>query len=371
MPTVVDRDIALIREPAEITPQWLTATLRAEGSLPVGGSVSTLETQLIGEGVGVLSRIFRVTPTYAGASDGAPASVIVKLATDNEAIRFTADMLSAFKREMVLYSELADTVPFTTPRCFAVVQATDSSDFTLVMEDLNGMRFQDQLLGSTWADTVAAIRAVASLHATWMDKEHPYPELYLPLLNDGYLAILPMLFDQNWAAAQEVFADLMTDEIKAFGDTWGTHCAFMLTNLNAPYTTMAHGDWRADNVLFHPESAGGAVVGIDFQLLGVGCGTYDVAYYVSQSVDPHERAGRDRELVQVYVDALREGGVDADFDTVWNQYRIGLLFCLCYPVNGGVGYSEMAERGQRLMRSMFTRASSAIIETNALELLEK
>jgi aminoglycoside phosphotransferase (APT) family kinase protein len=366
MPTVVDRDLALIRDPESITPEWLTTVLRAEGSLLTTETVTSLRSTLIGEGVGVLSRIYRVEPTYSQSVSG-PSSLIVKIATDNEVYRFTADVLSAFRREMVFYAELAHTAPFVTPRCFAAVQATENSDFTLVMEDLAGRRFQDQLDGSTWDDTLAAIRAIASFHAAWMDKVHPYPDLYLPLDNEGYRALLPMLFDQNWPAAQEVFAQLITPDIKAFGDTWSQHIDFMLSALNAPYTTLAHGDWRADNVLFDAED--GSVVGIDFQLLGVGCGTYDVAYYVSQSVDSHERAGRDRDLVEVYVDALRSHGIDADFETAWRQYRVGLLFCLSYPVNGGLAYDALPDRGKRLMKSMFARASTAITDTNALDVL--
>ncbi len=368
MPTVTDREVALIRDPRSITPEWLSRVLLAEGSLPTGARVIGAPYELIGVGVGVLSRIYRVSPQYSQVVPAAPASVIVKIPTDNEANRFTADLLSAFRREMVFYSEFAQSAPFRIPRCFAAVQASDNSDFTLVMEDLAGMRFQDQLEGSSWTDTIAAIQAIASFHAAWMNAEHPYPDLYLPLLNDGYLALLPMLFNQNWGMAKEIFADLLTDDVRRFGDTWGEHCAFMLAGLNAPYTTMAHGDWRADNVLFEP-GVDGAVVGIDFQLLGVGCGTYDVAFYVSQSVDPHERLGRDRDLVQIYVDALAVAGVTVDVDIVWTQYRLGLLFCLAYPVNGALGYEEMAPRAKSLMRSMFTRASAAISETNAVEVL--
>jgi Ecdysteroid kinase-like family len=367
MSPVTNREVALIRDPKEITTEWLTKVLRAEGSLSDAVTVTHLTTTLTGEGVGVLSRIYRVRPEYSGASTNAPDSVIVKLATDNEASRFTADVLSAFKREMVFYAEFRHTAPFATPRCFAAVQATDNSDFTLVMEDLGTKRFQDQLAGSTWDDTVAAIQAIASFHAGWMGKEFPYPELYVPLLNEGYLALLPMLFTQNWPTAQTLFADLITDEIKAFGDEWGERCEFMLNGLYAPYTTICHGDWRADNVLFDPHTGG--VIGIDFQLLGPGCGTFDVAYYVSQSIDPDERNGRDRELVQVYIDALRLAGVEANFDEVWMQYRLGLLFALCYPVNNALAFEGLPERGKRLIRSMFERATSAILDTNATAVL--
>jgi Ecdysteroid kinase-like family len=382
MPVVTDRTIALIRTPEEITTHWLTAVLQAEGSLPSSAAVSSLTSTRIGEGVGVLSRIFRVTPTYDSVGDSvdgssAPRTVIVKLATEDLVPRFTADLLSAFTREVTFYAEWADSAKLRTARCFASVQATDNSDFTLVLEDLSAARFQDQLQGCTWPDALASIEALAGFHAPWMDDQttKPQTDLYLPLLNDSYLGMLPMLFQQNWEAAKSLFSDQLHPQVIAFGDRWGEHCEFMLTELMSPYTTMCHGDWRADNVMFiegatGDRSTGGEVVlGIDFQLMGTGSGTYDVAYFVSQSIDPEVRVGRDRELVLHYVQALGRHGITADVDKVWRQYQVGLLFDLSYPVNSALAFDTLPERGQRLLRSMMTRASSAIVDTNAFEVL--
>jgi aminoglycoside/choline kinase family phosphotransferase len=392
MPVVTDRTIALIRTPEEITTHWLTAVLQAEGSLPSHAAVSSLTSTRIGEGVGVLSRIFRVAPTYDSATDSAtesdsglsaPNTVIVKLATEDLVPRFTADLLSAFAREVNFYAKWADSTKLRTARCFAAVQATDNSDFTLVLEDLSAARFQDQLQGCTWPDALASIEALAGFHAPWMDDQtitapavgRPQADLYLPLLNDSYLGMLPMLFQQNWDAAKSLFSEQLHPQVVAFGDRWGEHCEFMLTELMSPYTTMCHGDWRADNVMFvdgatRDGSAGGEVVlGIDFQLMGTGSGTYDVAYFVSQSIDPEVRVGRDRELVLHYVQALGRHGIAADADKVWRQYQVGLLFDLSYPVNSALAFETLPERGQQLLRSMITRASSAIVDTNAIEVL--
>jgi hypothetical protein len=376
---VTDSAVALIRTPEAITPQWLTGVLQAEGSLPSDSRVHSLTAQLIGEGVGVLSRIYRVTPTYAPeqapghqpGQGGAPTTVVVKLATENEIQRLTADLLSAFRREVVFYAELAEAAPFRTPRCFAAVQAADNSDFTLVLEDLAGVRFQDQIAGCSWEDSLRSVEALAGFHAQGTTRPPAHPELYLPLLNDGYLAMLPVLFEQNWGAAKAIFGDLITPEVAAFGDRWGHHCEFMLRELMSPYTSMCHGDWRADNIMFaqRADGSGEEVLAIDFQLMGIGSGTYDVAYFVSQSIDPDVRNGRDREIVEHYVAALQRQGLETDTEAVWRQYRVGLLFDLSYPVNSALAWESLAPRAQALIRSMFTRAASAIADTKAYEVL--
>jgi hypothetical protein len=375
MPVVTDPNIALIRDPEHITPSWLTALLHAEGSLELDASVTSLTSTRIGEGVGVLSRIFRVSPVYTGSAGmQAPATVIVKLATEDLVPRFTADLLSAFAREITFYAEFAEATPLRTARCFASVQASDNSDFTLVLEDLSAARFQDQLDGCTWDDALASIDALAGFHSQWMTNndgsvQRPRPDLFMPLLNDSYLGMLPMLFQQNWDAAKSLFSDQMDPRVLSFGEQWGEHCEFMLTELMHPYTTMCHGDWRADNVMFIDGSNGEEVLGIDFQLMGTGSGTYDVAYFVSQSIDPQVRKGRDRELVQHYVNALQRHGIETEFSRVWRQYQVGLLFDLSYPVNSSLTYETLPDRGKQLVQSMITRASTAIVDSNAFEVL--
>ena len=47
---------------ADITPEWLTAALRANGH--ISGSVSSAEKVTIGQGVGILGELARITLTY-------------------------------------------------------------------------------------------------------------------------------------------------------------------------------------------------------------------------------------------------------------------------------------------------------------------
>ena len=63
-------------------------------------------------------------------------------------------------------------------------------------------------------------------------------------------------------------------------------CPGCSTGLAAEPTTMIHGDFRADNLFFE---ADGSVAAVDFQLIGTGRGVYDLAYFVTQSLDPRRR----------------------------------------------------------------------------------
>ena len=57
----------------------------------------------------------------------------------------------------------------------------------------------------------------------------------------------------------------------------------MLATLSTSPTTVIHGDYRADNIFF---AADGRTVLLDFQLTGLGSPSYDLAYFVTQSLLP-------------------------------------------------------------------------------------
>ena len=64
-------DVAIPRSIDEITPTWLTAALKAGGH---NVHVASLDVAPIGVGVGIMSLVFRLTPTY---DEGAgPASLV-------------------------------------------------------------------------------------------------------------------------------------------------------------------------------------------------------------------------------------------------------------------------------------------------------
>jgi hypothetical protein len=49
----------------------------------------------------------------------------------------------------------------------------------------------------------------------------------------------------------------------------------------------------------------------------------DVSYFLTMSVEPEDRRRRERELIQLYLHALRAaGGADISFDDAWAAHRV-------------------------------------------------
>ena len=354
--------LGLLASEKDITPQWVEGVLRGSGSLEDSVTVTGVTTERIGEGVGILSILQRVKPTYSAATK-APTSFVVKYPTDDVTQRFTADALVLYIRELVFYRDCAQSAPFTTAKCYAQAIESENTNFTIAMEDISHYRGLNQIEGVGLAESKILLETLADYHAMWWGspKLSGMQDVFQPLLNPTYEAVLPMLWAQGWPNVEQYAGHLLPDSVRGIGDIWGGKVSWMLGNLMTP-ATLCHGDYRADNIMFD----GNDPAVIDFQLIGVGSGMYDVGYFISQSIATDVRRGHDQELVNTYLDRLENHGITIDRDEMWRQYLIAVCFCVTYGVTTFGGFPEQNERGQQLLQDMLLRALNCVADNNAL-----
>lgn len=359
---LIESGLGLLKSEADITTQWVEGLLRGSKSLETDVSVTSVSTERIGEGVGILSILQRVTPTYSGPTK-APKTLVVKYPTDDPTQRFTADALAFYIRELVFYKSCAPDAPFRTAKCYGQAIASDNTDFTIAMEDIGHLRPLNQLDGVTLADSKVLLEKLADFHAMWWGSPRlsEFSSTFQPISNPTYHAVLPMLWTGGWPLVEEHAGDLIPDNVREIGGIWAEKCPWMLDNLMQP-TTMCHGDYRADNIMFD----GAEPTVIDFQIVGTGSGIYDVGYFISQSIATDVRRGHDRELVNTYLNRLEQHGIEVDRDEAWRQYLVCICFCVTYGVTTFGGYTEQNERGQALLRDMLLRALHCVSDNDAL-----
>ena len=141
----------------------------------------------------------------------------------------------------------------------------------------------------------------------------------------------------------------------------------LLDDLATEPTTMIHGDFRADNLFFEPD---GSVAALDFQLIGTGRGAYDLAYFVTQSLDQRRRL-RSTSGPSSTAGSPPSGGRRPGRRTSPPPGTTtgAALFCLVYPVVAWRGMDAGDPRQVGLATTMLDRFDRAVAELDLAELL--
>jgi hypothetical protein len=353
----------------DIDAAWLTAALGSR--LPAGVEVRSFSVETIGTGVGLMGLLYRLTVKYASDRDRvAPPTVIVKLPVLIDATRQVASAYRFYEKEVAFYRELASQTALQTPEVYFGAHDLDTDNFVLIMQDVGHLRAADQIAGCERDDALAAVAALARHHASfWNDPRLAGDELaWLPYGSD---APTPEGVQQGFAGYWEPFVQFIGDDlspdIKAVGDWLPGAARDLLTVPDGHAVTVAHGDYRLDNLFFDDART---VTALDWQITMKSVGGYDFAYFVSQSLSAADRRRYLDDLVQTYLATLAEAGISYPEDQFWFDVRRTLLFCLAYPVQC-MALDLTDPRAAALVREMAQRASSAIIEMGALELVPR
>ena len=351
----------------EVTPAWLTDALRGSGTLD-GGMVTGFGAEQIGQGVGLMGLLHRLTPTYDGGSG--PATVVLKTPVDHEMTRFVARTFQFYGKEVAFYRTAADRSPLTTPRCLASAHDPESDDFVLLLEDLGEAEVHNQLDGCPPDLAEAAVRALARHHTEFWESSTFAAELsWLPF---GWAPPLPQGVQHGVANAWEPFlagfGDRVDDDIRAIGERFPT-VVEELMYFPDKATTLAHGDYRLDNLFFRRHHAGPEVIAIDWQICVKTVGAYDLGYFISQSLTVEDRRSHEERLLDIYRATLAEAGIDYPADELVEDYRRTVLFCLCYPIQAGGSIELVNDRAVQLVGLMLDRVVAAIRDLDAASLM--
>ena len=348
-----------------ITPEWLTSALRAGGHLG-HASVSSVQAEPVGQGVGILCRLYRLTLGYEGAADGAPASLIAKLPTADPQTRGMVALFRFYEREVRFYEDVAEGLELCTPRRFYSNFDAATGDFILLIEDLSSIRIGDQLAGASVEDAKMAVSELAKLHAAWWQSPRLEQVSWMPVLNDQANKMGLALYPQAWGIFMERFGSKLDPRLVPIGERLGTKVNDILDLFASRPATVCHGDFRLDNLFFHDGQGDKVLTVIDWQIASRATGTYDVGYMMSQSINVEDRRQHERKILKLYHDALIErGGQGYSFDQCLEDYRWALLFCFVYPVMAGGLGNLSNERGYALAQTMMERSATAILDWDA------
>jgi hypothetical protein len=340
----------------EVTPEWLTAVLRADGALAAEGTVTGVATEQIAVGTGFLSDLFRLRLQGDG-----PESLILKIPATSALYRATAQGANVYQREVVFYRDLAKSCPLRTPHAYYA--EFESVAMVLLLEDLGHLEAPDHLEGLELGRAGLVIDRLAEFHAWGASANHPPldPAIFPAVVDQvGQLgAVIPLGWEIYLANRRHDHPSAVDRLIERLPDL-----TLELADSLAGPACLAHGDLRVDNLFF----AGNDVAVVDFQFCTRASGIYDVAYLLSQGLDTTVRRGHDRELVGRYAGALRCAGLFMDDDTAWDQYLRATALLVVFPLGAILGWPTLGERARDLVLTLIERWAAAVVDVEATKL---
>ena len=341
---------------AEVTPQWLADAM--------GLPVAEIDVDVIGQGQGFVGQLGRVRLTYSGTPPkGAPATVIVKLPTQDPGGRAIGTMMGLWEREGRFYDEIASLMAVRVPDVYVNRADRASGDFVLVMEDLAPLRSADQVAGATPEQARRVIDELATIHAAWWDSPKLDDLAWMPGLDSPLIGAIKPMFDMGWAKFLERYRGRVADRTLVWAERFSDRIPSLIERYLGESTTLVHGDFRLDNMFFEADgNPEGAFALVDWQMSMRSPGGNDLVYFIVTNLAPPVRRVMERELVERYQAGLARHGVRGEYATVerlWQGYLEGILF-FCVTFGGGLlGIDPANERGAKLFDELVMRTYTA------------
>ena len=331
------------------------------------GKLNNINLVPMGEGVGMMSSMSIIELEWEGSTN-LPSSLVLKLAAENETNRTVSQQFNLYLKEVSYYKDLAPRTTARSPRIYAS-EIDEEHNFFLLMEDVSSYRMGSQVEGATVEECELCIDFLINLHASFWNQLNGIS--WLPNMSGSDNAKnMALGCEAGWPQLQEIFGNFVPDNIEAERKRYLKAVPRLQTQLDQHPTTLIHGDFRMDNMLFGQAPEHDSLLVVDFQGPLKGNGIHDVAYLLSHSAKTEVRREHERNLIERYSSGLINAGVkDYSFEKAWNDYRIGVLYSWTVAVVIAGTMDPANDRGFAWMSKMVERNGTAINDLDCLSLL--
>jgi hypothetical protein len=343
----------------ELTAEFLSRALA--GHLD-GASIDAIEAERVG--TGQVSDTYRLRLTYSGGGQSAPVTVIAKVPAADSASRGAARAFRTYEIEASFYGQVAAGLPVSLPACYFAAYDPEPDEYVVLLEDLAPAQPGDQLAGIGADDAAAAIQELAALHAAgwgsqdlarlpWLNRASPESAAFLASV---LLDLYPGFRDRYSGRVEPGTLGLIEDFLP--------HAPGYLAGGDGQPSTIVHGDFRADNLLF----GGPRPAVLDWQTCSYGAAAGDLAYFLASSLPVGQRQRHEEALVREYHDALTARGVPLGWDDCWNGYRRHAFGGIVMDIVAAM-VVQQTPRGDEMFAAMASRHARHAIDLDALALL--
>ncbi len=311
----------------EITPEWLTATLREQDVIK-SSKVESITITNIGGLKGFAGHVNRVDLVYDRSERAAPRTLIAKLALPDHENRKFLNNIGVYEREVRFYLELASASGMATPVLYFADYDAESGYVILLLEDLSHLRAVDQADDCSFDDASAALRSLARMHAKWWEDERLAGLSWL--LNPADPSLLRAAqegFARNLEPFLEMAGDHLPTGLEAIARRLVPKLADVQVAMARRPVTLNHGDFSLGNLFFDDaDNAANQVIAIDWQVAGRSRPASDVATFIMWSFAVESRRQHENQLMTEYHADLMDCSVKGySYDEFLTDLRLALL----------------------------------------------
>lgn len=300
--------------------------------------------------------------------DDVPASVFVKMSADSAGIRMLGELAGLGETEARFYRELAPELGAGVPRSYGSAFDHLTGRFVIVLEDMtiSPCEFPDTLNPLSTDQMGQVLEVLAELHATFWGR--------LPQKSGGGGQFAWLVAPSEDPANLLTPAVMRTSARRLAGSTtipvragryiWENFPAITALIDRGPHTVL-HGDAHPGNTFFRNGRAGL----LDWQVLRRGHPARDLAYAIVLGTPVGDRAGVERDLLDVYRTALAAmGGPQFDRDDLWTRYRQAVA----HPYLSGLATAGLGGmQSERIALEGLRRAVTALEELETVDALQR
>lgn len=359
--------------PEAIDAAWLTDTLRAGGHISRDTAVAAVDAERIAEGAGFVGLLARLRLRYADDRANGPKTLIAKVPSADPGSRALATTFGLYEREVRFYAELAPLVELRTPACYCSAMDGAAGEYLLLLEDLDATGAAgDQVRGCTREDARLAVSELARFHAAWWESPRLDAVGWLQRGTDVFREPLRLMYPALLPRFMELYGERLPAPIAAAMPGLDAYALAVMDAVDRAPTTLAHGDYRLDNLFFGRAGSPYRLAAVDWQSVNRGAAAFEVPYFIVTNLTTEQRRAMEMDLLGLYVKTLREGGVSGiELDQLLADYRRTLLMMLAGGVITGTTLQATNERGLALFEAIFDRFLTAIVDLNSLALLHE
>lgn len=351
----------LVRQPSDLTVAWAQQVVAKHDANTIVTNVAILNVD-----IGTTTRVC-IAVEHNGPVT-LPSRWFVKLPSLSWGARMITTLPRLLETEVRFYNELAEAVPLSKPVCLAA-QSRFGGGSTLVLADVAEFAGVPSTANDTLTFEQAAlvVEQLANTHARFWNNVHRDPKYRwlagpIRLLEDalGTALAVPLM-----KRGLQLAGELIPSNLHAPAINYARHRRAAMRFLSDAPKTLVHHDCHPGNLFWNNNRS--SVGFLDWQLVRIGEGVSDVAYFLSTALSVETRRLYEGELLVKYTQMLTDNGVsDVDSTSLVQRYRAHLVYAFeAMIVTLAVGGMMNLDCNLELIR----RTATAVEELDAFSAL--